>query len=409
MRFKFLFIQLTIATAAVLFFTGCGNGSHIRHVEREDLFTLEIGRLEDQIALFDIEGGRGVRTIDIAMRDGLFYIVDGNGAKIQRYNSYGDLLFMIYNEEVNPPPMSLRHLTDESILTRWAVSYPLLEPGEITVDSRKHIYVRERLPSDRHGFDMESRALLDNIVLHFDADGNFIKHLGREGAGGSPFPKIEKIHSSFRDEIAVVCRLPTGWDVYWYDSEGLFLFLIRLRNDALPIPPDRGDVIPSLDTIAVSPDARRLYVKIDYYHYTRDESTNTRTGIEPEGSVLWIMNVEDGHWTRYVDLPFYETFSTDQSGRISHRNLYSLFGVVANGRVFFYVPVEGGYSILVMSTEFGTSGQFRGFIRVENEELHYNVFDLSREGIISGLLADEWQVKLAWWRTDRMLGDTSQW
>ena len=381
----------------------------IPSIEREDLFTLDIGKLEDQIALFNLEGDGSIRRTDIAMRNGLFYIADGNGGKILKYNSFGDLLFMIYNDETNPQPLTLKPLTEGSVVTRWAVPYPLQEPGQITVDSRKHIYVMDRLPYERHSFDPESKALLDGVILHFDADGKFIEYLGREGIGGSPFPKIEGLYTSVRDELAVVCRLPTGWNIYWYDSEGIFLFMVQLKNEALPVPPDRDNVIPSLDSIAVGPDARKLYIKIDYYRNTYDESTNTRTGIEPDSSVIWIMNAENGAWEKHVDVPFFEYTSTEQNKKVTSRMIYSLLGVINSGKIFLSFPVEGGYSILVMSTESGTTGEQRqGFIRVDNSELQYNVFDLSADGILSGLLADDFHVKLVWWRTDKFLGGKPQ-
>jgi hypothetical protein len=216
-------LLLMLILALSVFFSGCSKGGVVS-VAREDLFTLDIGRLEDQIDLYDLEGGRSVRKTGVTMRDGLFYISDGNGGKIVRYTSYGDLLFMIYNEETNPPPLSLRNNTDEiGLVTRWALSYPLREPGEITVDSRKHIYVDDRLPYERHSFDVENKALLDSMVLHFDADGRFVEYLGQEGVGGSPFPKIEKLYTSVRDEFAVVCRLPLGWNIYWFDVDGTLL------------------------------------------------------------------------------------------------------------------------------------------------------------------------------------------
>jgi len=376
-------------------------------VEREDLFTLDIGKLEDQIALFNLDGDRGVRRLGVAMRGGLFYIADGNGGKILRYNSYGDLLFMIYNEETNPPPMTLMPYKEGNLVTRWAVPYPLMEPGEIAVDSRKHIYVRDRLPYERHSFDTESKALLDSTILHFDADGQFVEYLGREGIGGSPFPKIEKIYTSLRDELAVVCRLPTGWEVYWYDSSGILLFVVQLKSDALPIPPDRENVFPSMDMIAVGHDARNLFIKINYYRNTYDESTNIRIGIEPDSSIIWIMNAEDGVWEKYFDVPFFEYTYTEQNKRVTAKMLYSLLGVIGNGRVFLSFPMEGGYSILMMSTESGSSGnQRQGFIQVDNNELQFNAFDLSVEGILSGLLADDYQVKLVWWKTDKFLEDS---
>ena len=396
-----------LACFAILFLLwGCDRGSQIISVEREDHFSLQIGRLEDQITLFNLEGDRGIRRTGIAMRNGQFYIADGNGGKILRYNSYGDLLFMIYNDETNPPPMSLRPLSEDNLLTRWSVSYPLLEPGEISVDSRQHIYVRDTLPYEKHTFDPESKVLLSNTVLHFDANGRFLESLGREGKGGKPFPIIEKIFSSVRDELAVVCRLPGGWDIYWYDADGNLLYLIQLKADTLPIPTDRDDVFPSMDMIAASPDSRVLYAKIDYYKNLYDESTNTRIGIEQDSSVVWEMDVEVGLWDKPLDVPFYEYSYTEQNRKIIYRIPYSLLGVAKNGRIFFSFPVEGGYTILMMTSETGSAGKHhQGFIRVDDDELQFNAFDLTADGILSGLLVDDWQVKLVWWRTDKLLGD----
>jgi len=296
-----------------------------------------------------------------------------------------------------------------SLVTRWAVSYPLLEPGLITVDSQKHIYVRDRLPYERHSLDTENKALLDSVILHFDADGKFVEYLGREGIGGSPFPWVEKLYTNLRDDLIVVCRLPTGWNIYWYDTEGTFLFVVQLKNEAVPIPMDRDDVISSLDMISVGPDGRTLFVKVDYYRYIFDESTNIRTGIEPDSSVVWIMNAEHGLWEKYLEIPFFEYSVNDQNRQGRAKMPYSLLGVTRNGYIFLMFPVDEGYSILVLSSESGSQAeQRRGFMRVGDDELHFNAFDLSADGIISGLLADEWQAKLVWWRTDKILGESSK-
>jgi hypothetical protein len=371
-------------------------------VAREDLFSLDIGRLEDQIDLYNLEGGRSNRKTSLAMRDGLFYISDGNGGKVVHYTSYGDLLFMIYNDETNPPPLTLRTEVETSgVVTRWAFSYPLREPGAITVDSRKHIYVEDRLSYERHSFDTENKTLQDSIVLHFDANGRFVEYLGQEGIGGSPFPRIERISASLQDEFAVVCRIPTGWNIYWFDEEGTLLYFIPLKNDQIPIPPDRLTVFPSIDSIAVSPDSRKAFIKVDYYRETFDESTKTKLGTEPDSSVIWIMDVEDGTYRGTIEVPFFEFTVTENNRRITERLLYSLLGVVKNDRVFLSIPVEGGYSIMILSTN--PHEQRRGIIRVEEEELQFNAFSVSAEGILSALLATDWQAKLVWWRTDKFL------
>jgi hypothetical protein len=401
-KFFFAFFALF-----ALLLDACSRGE-VTSIARENLFALDIGRMEDQIALYNLEGDNGIRQTDFTMRDGLFYISDGSGEKITRYNSYGDLLFMVYNEETNPQPLTLKtNIEDSSKVTRWAFSYPLRQPGEIAVDSRKHIYAEDALPYDRHSVDVESKALLDSIILHFDADGRFIEYLGQEGIGGSPFPRITGLYTSARDELAVVCRLPTGWNIYWYDSAGTLLYLVQLKNAAIPVPPDWPEVSPSVDAVMVSPDSRRLFLKVDYYRDTFDESTNTRTGNEPDSSVLWIMNVEDGSYPGRMEVPFFEYSFTENGHTVNSRTLYSMLGVIKNGGVFLYFPVETGYAILFLNTNPGSGGeQRRGFIQVDNDELQVNAFDLSAEGILSARRVNNWQARLVWWRTDKFLGES---
>ena len=404
MKIRYLALSLLI----IFSLTGCEESGRSGSVVREDLFSLNIGVLEDQIAIFNIQSGRNLSPVDITMRNGFYYFSDSNGGKITRYNSYGDILFMIYNEETNPPPMTLRPFIEGNLLTRWAVHHPLLEPGYIAVDSRNHIFVQDSLPFERHGFDTESSSLLNNTVIHFDATGRFLGNIGREGVGGTPFPRIEGLYSSIRDELAVVCRLTNGWNVYWFDSEGNLLFLVPLLNDAIPIPFGGDGLIPSLDTIAVSPDSRRIFVKVDYYGHIVDESTNTRMGIEPSRTIMWVMNAEYGFWENQIDVPFYEYTYTEQNRRLTARMIYSLMGIINNERMFFSFPVDGGYSILVLSSDTdGSVSHHQGFIQVDLDEQQFNVFDLSNDGILSGLLVSEWQAKLVWWRTDRLLSEGS--
>ncbi|MDR1904012.1 MAG: hypothetical protein LBQ88_17215 [Treponema sp.] len=391
----------------VLILAGCSRDKPVQ-VVREDLFTLDIGRQEDQIALYDLDGDQGIPRTDISMRDGLFYIADGNGEKIVRYNSYGDLLFMIYNEETNPVPLSLRPMQESGVVTRWTFHYPFLEPSKIAVDSRKHIYAADKLPFERHSFDSENKALLDSIILHFDEKGDIIEYLGQEGKGGSPFPRISGIYTSIRDEFAVVCRLSKGWNIYWFDANGTVLFLISIPEQVVPVPVDREMAASSVDSLFVAPDDRKIYFKVDYYRDTYDESTGIRTGNEPDSSIIWIMNVEDGSYAGTLEVPLFEYTFIENNRRVTEKMFYSFLGVMQGGRAFLSFPVEGGYSILIMSSEFAVSNEQRqGFIQVGSEELLFNIFDLSDEGILSALLLDDWQAKVVWWRTDKLIGDNS--
>ena len=370
-------------------------------VNREDLFNLDIGPMEDQIALYSIEGDGGVRRAGFAMREGFFYIADGNGGKIVRYNSYGDLLFMVYNDETAPSPVNLKPKAGgDSRVIRWAFTYPLLSPGKITVDTRNHIYVEERMPAERHSHDPENRVLLDSAVLHFDEDGRFIEYLGQGGPGGGPFSRITGLYTSGDDEVVVICRMIQGWNVFWYSAQGEQIFLIQLKNDAIPVPQGRPDLSASVDNVIAAPDARKLYLKVDYYRNVYDESTNTRTGTEPAGSFVWVFDVDGNVYDETIEVPFYEYGYSGRGRQATAPLLYSILGLAQGGRILLYFPVETGYDVLMM---YPGGRQRRGFIRIDTDELRFSDFHLSPDGILCALLVDEWKAKLVWWRMDRFL------
>lgn len=81
-----------------------------------------------------------------------------------------------------------------------------------------------------------------------------------------------------------------------------------------------------------------------------------------------------------------------------------MLGLVQGGGILLYFPVEDGYTLLRMDSR--GHGQRRGFIQVDPGELHFHDFYLSPEGILSALLADEWKIKVAWWRMDKFMKDT---
>jgi hypothetical protein len=394
------FVRRILFILSVFIFLSCVESGGTS-IEREDLFTFGIGRLEDELDMFDLEGVRSIRKTALKMRDGLFYISNGNGGKIARYNSYGDLLFLIYNDETNPPPLTLREKAEGSAITRWAYKWPLQEPGSIAVNSEKHIFVEDKLKPERHGFDMKQKLILDRLVLHFDADGNFLDYLGQEGRGGTPFPIIENIFTSADDELVVVCQLPAGRRVFWYDKAGYQIYDIFFSTDALPIPTGRFGLTPALDGISIAPDERKIYLKIDYYREILDENTKTISGRETDRSCLWTINAGDSSFSGNVDIPFFEVYTTVNNRKVAENLLYSMFAVMNGGRVFFYYPIETGFSILLLSAD-GSDEQRRGIINVSRDELMYSTFDVSDDGILSALLATNYEVKLVWWRTDKL-------
>lgn len=242
---------------------------------------------------------------------------------------------------------------------------------------------------------------MDGVVLHFDEEGRFVEYLGQEGLGGRPFPRIVYLYTSINNELAVICYLPTGWNIYWFSSGGLLRYLIKLDSDAIPVTEDRDDMVfPSLDSFAVSPDARKVYILVNYYRTTFDESTNIKTGTEPDSACIWVMDVETGMYTQTIEVPFYEKTLTVNRQRTTEKMFYSLMGAARSDRLFLSFPEEQGYALMILSLD--SYEQKHSFIQVRDDEMQFQVFNVSPEGIISALLLNDRAAQIAWWRSDML-------
>ncbi|MDR1095852.1 MAG: hypothetical protein LBL31_05640 [Spirochaetaceae bacterium] len=391
------------AGVAVVLFALLGCGAQDGTLKREDMFTLDIGRLEGEIDLYSDLANRQGQKSSIAMTDGLFYITNSAGQKITRYNSYGDLLFMIFNEETNPPLLDLQVIDEMTpAITRWAVSYPLQNPGAIAIDSKKHVFAADRLTADRHRYDKENGILYDSILLRFDANGKFVEYWGRQGIGGSPFPNIEHIYVSLNDDIAVVSRLGNDFMVYWFSSDGVLRYELPFESGGMPALENREELLVLLDGIAIAPDEKIIYIKTDYYREVFDTATETRTGTIPDGCTVWLFSVDRNRYIDEAEIPFYENTTKTNGRRSSEELFYTMLGVLKDREVVFCFPVATGYSVLLFSAGENTQRRKHGFINVDPGELEYSDFTLSSNGIISALLSTEWEAKVVWWRTDML-------
>ena len=89
--------KLILFTLPFLFFS-CSKNDVVESISENQLFTIPYGNFEEQLSVYDLNNVGTVRN-GITMRDGFFYITDGNAEKILETNSYGDLLTLFYNED----------------------------------------------------------------------------------------------------------------------------------------------------------------------------------------------------------------------------------------------------------------------------------------------------------------------
>jgi hypothetical protein len=384
-------------------------------VKREQLFTLGYGQTEDQIDLFQVEGDEASQKTRIAMREGIFYIANGAGYKVTRLSSFGSPLSMIYNAERNPEPVILKRAAPGSgdaaaadAAARKAVPYPFRAIGEIAVASDQTIYVEDRLPPERRAQDKESGALLDRVVLRFGKDGKYLDYLGQEGIGGTPFPYVIGVYAASSDDCVVVAMTQSAWLTYWFDAKGLLVGSARLMRDDLPLPDKGSGLIASLDKIVPDTEGRYLLFKVDYYKESIDPSTKSSSGIEFASSWLYRMSLRDGSYSDRWLIPAVE--ATVKDGRdgqpIRYSRVPEFLGAAGNALFFMLADDEG--KTYVSTFDRTTRAIVRFGIDISSDELYFNAYFLSREGILCALLGTKYEARVVWWRFDKIIGGIGQ-
>ena len=383
---------------SVCFFS-CTNSPSVESVKEDELFSLSYGRFEDQLNMFDLSDIGNVHTT-MTMRDGFFYIANGEAEKIMELNSYGDLLTLYYNE---PEGESETRSMQNTASKRKSIAYPFTDPEAIAVDSKKRMYVVSTMPKERQEENEDGTLLYSQIILRFASDGTSEDYIGQQGIGGTPFPFIKNIYTTSSDELVVVCITTEGRVVYWFSEAGFLMYQIPILIKDAPKTDDAkagANGISVLQDVIPDCTSRRLFVKVDYYEPRIDEDSKTEAGIDFIKSCIYPLAVETGKYGNPIVIPPYEeTVSADYS-KLVFRLPYDFLGVSNSGWLFFIISTDTGFGIEMVQL----SGQkvIKRHFDVPHDDILYYVLSLSESGIISALFIEKEKARVVWWRTDSL-------
>ena len=357
---------------------------------RDELFSLSLGPLDEQLDLFRIGGSAVRHTTRISMRDGLFYIANGNARKVLQLSSYGDLLLIIYDPRSNPEPVGLA----AAAATRLAVPHALHDPSHLAVDSTQRIFVADTAPSGVAGGPGQ-------LVERFASGGRYLGAIGREGVGGTPFPHIQRLTVTADDVLVVVARTPRQWLSYWYDADGRLQEQVELAyvgalgdEESLVV----WEVIPQLTE-------RQLLLFVD----AAPAESGAR---EPEG-------VRDAPGVRVYDLATHSvvgSFALPAGG--SRRGAeagvgedlpapaYYPLGVTTDGLLFLTRREnEQVHSLVVL----GRGGRVvtRRLFGIDEAGLRFVSLGMSGGGVLYALLAEDERARVVWWRSDLLVAEVA--
>jgi hypothetical protein len=399
---KLLQISPLITLLLLAFFTACSQGQGDT-LEQELLFTLEIGRMEDDIDLVEQYGEASTHKTTLVMRDGLFFISNGNAGKVMEFNSYGDIISLYYNPQENPAPVVLKENGEAGELSnRRAFPWPYNRIGEMGLSGNGILLVEEKAQDYQIAFDEELGVSLHSIILRFTEDGEILDFLGQEGVGGTPFPYIEEIQTVREGKAAVISRAVDRWLFFLFDHQGVQLAQETFRPEEIPLPAGAsGFELPSIKKIFTDYEGGVVYVIADFYR------TDREGGVNFDHTAVATFDLEEKRWLERIPLP--EKLIGKESGGIieqdGYATIYEAIGVSRDDHLFFIAPEEGDlFELMIMSRD-GTV-RSRKKISLRDDEISYRDLYLSREGILCALLAYEFEVDIVWWRSDRLLEET---
>ena len=395
-----------LAILASLFLFSCKKGESVASVKRQELFSLKYGAFEGQLNLAGGLNATGAVRTAIAMRDGFFYVSNGESQKILELNSYGDLLTLYHNPETNPTPLfdnsdSRQSSSSKNVSTRKTVDYPFNAPSLLALDSSKYIYVAETLPKERQ--ETGDNKILLQVVLRFNSS-SFVDYIGQQGVGGTPFPFIRNIYVTQDDCLVVVCVVNEGFEIFRYNPQGFPLSDTLIKySDA----PEYGEAkmgvtkYAEIENVIPDPSSNRLFVKADYYETSIDVSSKVQNGISDPVSVVFPYDIKKGTFGTGVEIPPYEETISDGFSKQVYKLPYDMIGATKNGWLFFSIALESGCMVQMLNLE--SERVIRRQLNFDAAGVVYSSYSLSDTGIVSALLAERDKAKVVWWRTDTLV------
>ncbi|MDA3852553.1 MAG: hypothetical protein PF447_14985 [Spirochaetaceae bacterium] len=384
---KNFLIYLTPLALFIGLLGSCSKSALIQ-LDKEKLFSLSLGVMADELDYVYRERILLPGTSHLYMKEGIFYISSQNMAKVMAFNSYGDLMTLIFNEDLNPQPRDLVLSDLQGNSNKRFVPWNFNRPGLLGL-SGDTLLVEDMVSDDFAYFDEELLASCDRILLRFNPQGEYLDYIGREGLGGKPFPHIQDLSFRSNGEWVVTCRIPQGWMIYWYSPQGELIYRLKLDHDQLPFFKEGYQC--SLTRILADPQQYKLYLMCSFYQQEQGRDLPVTL------NRLYQFDLNSRTYDEGISVP--DEIRT-QGGK-DQRFIYQLAGVTRQADMLFLSPV-GYNTFMVMGMESQGKILFKAEIFTGDDHSVYQDFHLSEDGILSSISYLSEGADVSWWRTDRL-------
>lgn len=398
---KLAVFALALSAVLISGLSSCSRTELVESISNEELFSLNYGSFEEELNLFSLNQIGDIST-GLCMRDGFFYIVNGEAHKIMELNSYGDLLSLYYNEDSSTKKL-IDSQEDVKLSVHTEIPYSFEYPGIIAADSNKNLYVLCSVPRNRQEISEDGTLLYKDVILRLSRDGSSIDYIGQQGPGGTPFPMVKNIYVTENNELVVTTININGLTVYWYSADGFLKYMIPVIADTVPkIEGEQADseVYVTIENVIPDPYADRLYVNVDYSSSYIDKATNVQSGIQYAGTMLYPLDMKTELYGQGVSIPPYEETVTVDYSKLTYKLPYDFLGITKNGWKFFVISTATGFDIEMIHGE--NQRILRRHFNANHSDILFHNMSLSNDGIISAMYIEPSCAKVVWYRTDKL-------
>lgn len=394
---KIIFISIIL-----IILNSCEKSLNTGLLQKEDKFTLSIGNMDNELDFFSRDGIPFSLDSDIFMSNGIFYISNGNGKKIMKFNSYGDLL-----KKITPSRQSDSIPRDEN-------SWSFNKPGSLS-KTDNYIYIVDSIEYDTalseqyidksrdktsDKSEKDKHILNEKVVSLFDDEGNYINYIGQDGLGGIPFPFINNIYNDHLNRLIVITQTTYFWSIYRFTESGELIDKNIIELDYLPQLENEPDAITQINNIIPDREKDRVLVELTFYRKVTDDKTDAIISMESIKSRVYYYDLVNKSYISWMDLPNSENENNELP------KLYVLLDIVKGKYLYFTSQGTDGKSVyLTITNENGyVIGEYDLYI--DNTNIIYSTFYISYpEGILSALLCTEYAGGVSMWRTDKIMNE----
>jgi len=424
-----ILLMIIMLLVIVSLFQGCGE-KRIVELKKEKLFTIPIGRGEEQIGILRQKNGRYLGPNYVLFKNGFFFVVDSVNQKVMKITTPGDIILIISKGDGESDQ-------EENVLrTKERKYYSFDQIGHLAVDNENNIFVEDiflektKVNSviDIITFDEgseeeeEYKESYMSYIVKFDRLGNFLYKIGKNGVDSDPFYYVYKTDIDMDGNLIVLTGNDEwdNWTCYRFDSDGKLMGKRTIKKEEIVSNEDLEDRSYFILDVLPAVGSDKLVFWVSQYD-TAHDTRSVKKEKDLWGEEIEIENLDSSKAEEkkpetkmmndllYYRLLYYNldsgSIDTSYTWETNYGNQFEsteeFLGIDEQSDGFLWKYVDKNSSIITIFRPDGTIIAKRSFV-FEDDGIWTNL-NVAIDGSVSAIKVDDQNIYFYRWRSDKLI------